>query len=424
METPSVTLSAIEAYLESRRRPLSFPPDIEAIYDGQMRSYRRKVMAKNVWQAIVIYNVFLLADLFLLPGTFVLAAAIHLILVTPIFLLAGVVYRKVARQRVGEVAIAAIPMLMLAQIMFIYALNEGEAADHYQYLAIPVVVYMNMNLRFGFRTALTATLLLVASYLAVLLTGHSHFVAKFVGTSMMISAAYMSLMAARRMEQDVRFAFLTRLRDQLRRENAEDAAQRDALTGLANRRRLDGHVSEIWGNGAEEDRLAAVIMIDIDHFKRYNDRYGHADGDGCLKRVAASVAAEITEGSGLAVRLGGEEFLVLLAGAGMSDAVRFAERVRRRIRSCAIPHEALGPDGIVTVSVGAAAGPVSAHTFAELLSAADAALYAAKRNGRNQVWPPFVNRGNPVVSLLDEMNENGGHATAAIRGGRRTRSVS
>jgi diguanylate cyclase (GGDEF)-like protein len=133
------------------------------------------------------------------------------------------------------------------------------------------------------------------------------------------------------------------------------------------------------------------------------------------------VAAEINEGSGLAVRLGGEDFLVVLAGTDMSEAVRFAERLRRRIQACAIPHEALGPDSVVTVSVGAAAGPVSAHSFAELVSAADAALYAAKRNGRNQVWPPFVNRGNPVVSLVDE---NGGYPIAAARGRRRMRSIS
>lgn len=131
-------------------------------------------------------------------------------------------------------------------------------------------------------------------------------------------------------------------------------------------------------------------MIDIDLFKRLNDRYGHAAGDLCLKRVAAVLLAELRKTGDLAVRYGGEEFLLLLPGVEMIDAIRLAERIRRSIESAAIPNEGSGVRGIVTASFGVAASSVSDLSSLELIAAADHALYAAKSKGRNQVWPPFA----------------------------------
>jgi predicted signal transduction protein with EAL and GGDEF domain len=217
-----------------------------------------------------------------LPRTTPLALALHLGLITPAILLVGWLYHKITSQLLREVAAAIIPLMMVAQIMLIYSLNRGEIADHYQYLAIMIVIYSNVNPRLIFRVALGLTLILTAAYLAVLLPGHSPFVTKIIGSVLVISAGYLSLMANRRMEQDVRQIFLTRLRDQLRREGAEAVAKLDALTGLPNRRQLDETVKKIWAEG-EGDSLVAVVMIDIDHFKLFNDCYGHVAGDTCLK---------------------------------------------------------------------------------------------------------------------------------------------
>jgi diguanylate cyclase (GGDEF)-like protein len=128
-------------------------------------------------------------------------------------------------------------------------------------------------------------------------------------------------------------------------------------------------------------------MIDFDHFKLFNDRYGHAGGDICLKRIAACVNAELRSGEDLAVRYGGEELLVLLPGTEASEVMRIAERIRCLIEALGIAHEAVGANNVVTVSCGVAAAPPSTVSALELIAAADAALYAAKRNGRNQVWP-------------------------------------
>jgi diguanylate cyclase (GGDEF)-like protein len=334
----------------------------------------------------------------LLPRTAIIALLLHLGVITPAIFAVRWLYRVLHGQVLREAAAAIIPWLMVMQIMFIYSLNRGEIADHYQYLAIMIVIYSNVNQRLSFRVAVIATLVLAASYLGFLIPGHSPFVTKFIGCTLVVCAGYLSLMANRRMEQDVRQIFLGRLRDQLRREGAEEVAKRDTLTGLSNRRQLDETVKNLWA-GEAAVAAVAVIMLDIDHFKRFNDSYGHIAGDTCLKRVAAAVASELRSNSDLAVRYGGEEFLVLMPDTDLRTAIRIAERIRRQIEELAIPHNGVGQLGVVTVSLGVIAGPTAVHDFVELVAAADAALYAAKHGGRNQVWPPFVVRANPVAVL-------------------------
>lgn len=394
-----LSLPMLDAYLAKDHARLAFPPPIEAVYDEQLSSYRLQVMEKGILRAVLVYNAFLPIHFLLLPGTAYLALLLHLGVVTPAIFLIGSLYPRMTSHRLREAAAVVIPVMMVAQIMFIYSLNSGEVADHYQYLAIMIVIYSNVNQRLGFRVALASTFVLTTTYLAFLLFGDSPFAAKFIGTALVLAAAYLSLMANRRMERDVRHIFLTRLRDQLVREGAEVVARHDALTGLANRRRLDEVTEELWTKGDDAVAPVAVVMLDIDRFKLFNDRYGHVAGDTCLKRISGAITTELRNTADLAVRYGGEEFLVLMPQTDLPSAVRIAERIRRQIENLAIPHEDLGVRGVVTASLGVVAGPVSTHGFTELVTGADTALYAAKRNGRNQVWPPFVSRNNPVAQL-------------------------
>jgi diguanylate cyclase (GGDEF)-like protein len=136
--------------------------------------------------------------------------------------------------------------------------------------------------------------------------------------------------------------------------------------------------------------MVSVILMDIDHFKRLNDRYGQGAGDLCLKRVASILVAELGAASEGAVRYGGEEFLVVLPEMQLVDAMRIAERIRRSVEKATIQNEGPGLFGVATASFGAASAFVSELTAAELIAVADSALYAAKRKGRNQVWPPLA----------------------------------
>lgn len=170
------------------------------------------------------------------------------------------------------------------------------------------------------------------------------------------------------------------------KENSElahaAAAYRDALTGIGNRRRLDAELAEAVTQARRRRHAVAVIMIDIDRFKLYNDSYGHPAGDACLQAVATCLANTITHPEDEVLRYGGEEFTVLLRRADTAAAYALAERMRLAVRDLNLPHGGL-PSGIVTISLGVAAMPGETATAQSLIAAADRALYRAKESGRD-----------------------------------------
>ncbi|PYF99451.1 diguanylate cyclase (GGDEF)-like protein [Thioalkalivibrio sp. ALE21] len=160
----------------------------------------------------------------------------------------------------------------------------------------------------------------------------------------------------------------------------------DPLTGLANRRTMDSYLEEEWQRLEHLRSPLSVVLLDVDHFKPYNDLYGHPAGDECLQRVAGILSHIAQHSGGLAARYGGEEFAIVLPGRGSEDAYRIAEQARTEVMDLSIRHENSDVLPQVTLSVGvASAVPGTIDNAYELLRYADEALYAAKRNGRNQV---------------------------------------
>ena len=164
----------------------------------------------------------------------------------------------------------------------------------------------------------------------------------------------------------------------------KDESLHDPLSGLPNRRHFDAHHLAEWQRAALERRYLALMIIDVDMFKAYNDSYGHAAGDRCLVRIAEAIRSCIRRRSDLSARLGGEEFVVVLPGTPASVAAVAAEDICQAVRSAAIPHER-SPFGIVTVSIDVAAAVPTGDHNGTLFDAADASLYQAKANGRNRV---------------------------------------
>lgn len=163
-------------------------------------------------------------------------------------------------------------------------------------------------------------------------------------------------------------------------------AEADALTGLANRRGFDRVLAQEWLRAQREQTPIALVIIDVDYFKRFNDRYGHPAGDLCLRQVAALLAGAARRPADLATRLGGEEFALLLPGTDAAGAAHLAWELRAALIALGIPH-ADGLGGGVTLSAGVAAqypAPVDYGTAA-LIEAADRALYRAKSEGRDRV---------------------------------------
>ncbi|MDG3005433.1 diguanylate cyclase [Paludisphaera mucosa] len=159
----------------------------------------------------------------------------------------------------------------------------------------------------------------------------------------------------------------------------------DPLTGLANRRRFDEALGAEWLRAVRTGRPIAMAMVDVDRFKLYNDRYGHLAGDECLRSIASALRGSVRQGVDLVARYGGEEFAVILPGASLETAADVAGRACAAVLALNIRHETASL-GIVTASVGVAAGAPSDGEFVEdCLGRADLALYEAKGRGRNQV---------------------------------------
>ncbi|MDO9092807.1 MAG: diguanylate cyclase [Rubrivivax sp.] len=160
----------------------------------------------------------------------------------------------------------------------------------------------------------------------------------------------------------------------------------DGLTGVANRRRFDENLQAEWRHCRRGTGPLTLIMIDIDHFKRFNDQYGHQAGDACLQQVAAVIKQCLGRSHDLVARYGGEEFVCLLPDCSPAGAARKAEALRQAVAALGIPHETSSVAATVTVSLGVATCTPDANASADqLLAAADAALYAAKTGGRNRV---------------------------------------
>ena len=202
---------------------------------------------------------------------------------------------------------------------------------------------------------------------------------------------------------------LARVTAQLRVKQMADELRRsagiDALTGVANRRRFDSTFEQEWLRARRARTPLALMLVDVDHFKRYNDHYGHVGGDACLRALADTLRRASLRPADLVARWGGEEFMVLLPETPSNGAARVARRLLGLIDTLALPHEASPTGAHVTVSAGiacyGAAGSGWRQAPSSMIEAADRALYAAKSAGRAQIC---------LTELGDEDRNAGGFA--------------
>jgi diguanylate cyclase (GGDEF)-like protein len=172
----------------------------------------------------------------------------------------------------------------------------------------------------------------------------------------------------------------------------------DALTGAANRRAFDEALDTEWRRAIRSKAPLSLLMIDIDYFKSFNDRHGHLAGDECLATVAATLGGMVRRAGDRVARYGGEEFAMLLPATDGPGSIAVAERTRAAVAAINLPNPA-GVDGRVTVSIGrATTQAIDGATPDALVGAADAALYEAKRSGRNCVVSAAVVTGD-VASM-------------------------
>lgn len=175
------------------------------------------------------------------------------------------------------------------------------------------------------------------------------------------------------------------------RDYLENISMKDGLTGVPNRRRMDEYLEQEWKRSKRKNKPISLLMLDIDHFKLYNDNYGHSEGDECLKKVASAIEDSLSRPADMAARFGGEEFACILPETDEQGAKLIAKRVQENIKKMNIPHEYSPIDSLVTLSIGIAATvPDESATVQKFLKSADQMLYKAKKSGRNQTQSVFI----------------------------------
>ncbi|WP_156369495.1 diguanylate cyclase domain-containing protein [Duganella sp. Leaf126] len=197
--------------------------------------------------------------------------------------------------------------------------------------------------------------------------------------------------------------FIGLLHDITHHKRSEDALQRaamiDPLTKIANRRHFDSFLEQEWQRSMRSGQPLSLVVLDVDHFKLYNDTLGHPAGDACLQQVAQAIASHAMRTTDLAARYGGEEFVMLFAETPSDAACTLAEAVRAHVEALQIPHPRSTTSAWLTVSIGVATIlPHQLDNTESLFVAADRAMYAAKERGRNQVC--CTNTGSAALEAI------------------------
>jgi diguanylate cyclase (GGDEF)-like protein len=276
-----------------------------------------------------------------------------------------------------RVMAALLPVALMAVAWVgLWAWGLGENRLFVRMIIATIATYFLFGL--SFRPALVASLIAVCFYTAaaVALAMPALVLTNFL--CMLLVANLMCAAGAYNMEHTRRTAWLEA-------QLLDEVAQRDGLTGIYNRRRFDEHLSQVWQQGVREHRPITLVLADIDHFKAYNDRYGHQAGDEAMKAVAAVLAQFARRPLDLVARYGGEEFAIVLYDTTPDHAAQVAEQLLEEVRALGIPHQDSSAAPVLTISLGVACiVPVARRSSAGILQLADQALYAAKDAGRNQ----------------------------------------
>lgn len=366
-----------------------FPKPLEDAYHLAMAAQRRRIDAVAIVLGLVLYNVWGLVDVVAAPDIWVEAVLYRGLALTPLYLLLAYWDRRSPHLRglpllVGTVASVA-PMLTIYAGSYYPSVAIG-------YLVLPLsLIYINLMLPAAFVPTVLANIVFTAAFSVVLWFDVT------VPTDLdlllgvvMFQAVALTLFAKFRMEVSERRGWLLVERDRIRAESWKDRAamlsvesHTDPLTGAANRRMLDEELARL----CQTREGCALVLLDVDHFKIFNDTFGHPAGDEVLRRLAALARDRLRSGHDLVARYGGEEFALVLPHCSLGDALLVAEHVRIGLAATRLAH----PDrtvGVVTASFGVAATGHGITSPEALIAAADRALYAAKAAGRNRVHPP------------------------------------
>jgi diguanylate cyclase (GGDEF)-like protein len=359
---------------------LTFDPELEAVFRRSHFDENLLHTRVNLCLAVIITIAFSgMESIVLGPELNRVPSMIHMLVIIPTLLIGLASSFSPRRHRIyPPLAVIASTILGLgvAGIQIIATLGGMPILFPCLMLTIIFIYFMGGLI---FYHAVAANMIVMFVYLAVgtalQLPGH-----EFAYDALAMVAANLfgaSIVYMHEKSSRVRFLEACLLRE---------LVARDGLTGIQNRRMFDQHIQRVWQQAVREEERVAVLLVDIDCFKDYNDRYGHQAGDECLRAVAVSLSQCARRPLDFVARYGGEEFAVVLYEASREYVAEVLTRIQRSIAELNIPHEASRVASRLTVSIGAAfILPSSNRTHEGLIQLADEALYSAKEQGRNRV---------------------------------------
>lgn len=383
----------IEKELTKTNQSGCFSNAVEYRYQRDINATRRRHLIVCLVLGVLTYNSFLIWKFFLLGDDFFQAAIQMAGISIPCTVVASVLMCKLPIPLRESVALLpAYADLAVVYNIIIDGLHTHASTETLFIFCLPLMfIYVNTCMKSPFKIALTYNLyalILISSaiYQAPITASMAGLMLTAAGAS-----AFFTLLGNYWSNMESRWSYLYRVREELRAASLSTAnhdlqrlSETDALTGLANRRQMQPYLDQLWSSHLRGETEGAVLLIDIDHFKLYNDYYGHLTGDECLRSVATALKKNLRPNDAIA-RFGGEEFVVLLVDIEPDAARDTAVKLLQSVRKLGIAH--LGRnDGasIVTVSIGLAhSTKAGLADGAALLDQADRALYQAKRSGRD-----------------------------------------
>jgi len=384
---------------------LRFAPDLERRFTKACAPARLRHFVVSGLGALLVWNLFLLSDRTMVADVYPQVLHLRLYLFTPVavvLLLLGLFFKRL---------LLALPSFVLEGVLmltgifaalslgWVLLVTESPFGIMYRSGLVPILIYGNLVQRFRFRYALVFSAFVVGTCLTSMVhTRLSPLPQPYLdldiplGLLVLLIAGYTLVMNFRmELEERRRFVRNERAADLRRRLQASQVelnalSRRDPLTGVPNRRHFDETMLACWAAHEQSGQELALLLLDVDHFKAYNDRYGHPAGDQCLRRVAEVLQRGLPAAQGTVARWGGEEFIVVLPHTGATQAMAIAQALVDAVTALGLRHEASPTSPSVTISMGVAVATPgqTLHSPDEIIAKADFGLYRAKHEGRHR----------------------------------------
>jgi diguanylate cyclase (GGDEF)-like protein len=385
----------VERLLARRTRNIRLSPELSQLFRERIWPQTAKIVQSWMLWVVVLDVLTLALNALLLPTRTVVSMLLPASMMIPAALLTSFAFvRRPGVWAQGAIILSGVFVILLCVALVGVSAGQEFYERHLTimlFVAVTAIIIFPVPLKWTMAIAIFA----LGLYLVFQLRNPSIGVGSaLAGTLFFACGVFATVVARRTIIVLAHKTFLLELRDRSRLAVLTDAnvklerlATTDPLTGVANRRSMNETLERLWSNNHGTGRRLAMLMCDVDEFKKLNDSLGHAEGDRCLVKVAGIIQSCLRDEGDLVARYGGEEFLIALPDADEEVAKTIAETIRDRVEAASLPNPTSQVTSYVTVSVGIAVSPLpSTNITTELLQRnADMALYNAKKAGRNRV---------------------------------------